>query len=209
MLTLVNLVIASKNPYWYNPVIHNFGNTGTLGTIHALSTPLFTKLIDKSAYKGINVRKQIYETFEGDVLDMCCGTGFSTKPGGLGIDTSHEMLRFSNLFNPGSIYKFGNAETYGKDLEFDTVSCMFAFHEIPTEGQLSIIENCIRVARKKVVIVDISTEYKPSKLMLSGEPYIKNYLSEIDSTLSNFNKTSTIKGHVDMWIYEKSEKNFE
>lgn len=207
MLNFITIVLSLKIPYWYNPNIHNFGNTGNLGTIHALSTPLFTKIIDNTAYKGIDIRKCIYDTFDGDVLDMCCGTGFSTKPGSLGVDTSLEMIRFSNLFNPGSVYKFGNAETYGKDLEFDIVSCMFAFHEIPKEGHLSVIENCKRVARKKIVIVDISTDYKPSRLMLSGEPYIKDYLADIDSTLCDFNKTNVIKGHIDMWVYEKSEKN--
>ena len=207
MLNFITIVLSLKIPYWYNPNIHNFGNTGILGTIHALSTPLFTKIIDNTAYKGVDIRKQIYDTLEGDVLDICCGTGFSTKPDSTGIDTSCEMIRFSNLFNPGSVYKFGNAETYGKDLEFDIVSCMFAFHEIPKEGHLSVIENCKRVARKKIVIVDISTDYKPSRLMLSGEPYIKDYLDDIDSTLCDFNKTNIIKGHIDMWVYEKSEKN--
>jgi SAM-dependent methyltransferase len=203
MLNLITIVISLKTPYWYNPHIHNLGNTGILGNIHALSTPCFTKLIDIKAYKGINIRKQIYDTFDGDVLDMCCGTGFSTKPGNTGIDTSHEMLRFSNLFNPYSVYKFGNAETYGKDSEFDIVSCMFGFHEFPKEGHVKIVENCKRVARKKIVIVDISTDYKPSRLMLTGEPYIKDYLAEIDSTLHDFNKTIVIEGHVDMWTYEK------
>ena len=208
MLNLITIVISLKTPYWCNPHIHNLGNTGILGNIHALSTPYFTKLIDIKAYKGINIRKQIYDTFEGDVLDMCCGTGFSTKPGNTGIDTSHEMLRFSNLFNPGSVYKFGNAETYGKDSEFDIVSCMFGFHEFSKEGHIKIVENCKRVARKKIVIVDISTDYKPSRLMLSGEPYIKDYLAEIDSTLHDFNKTIVIEGHVDMWVYEKNCNKF-
>lgn len=198
MLNFIVVVISLKTPYWYNPHIHNLGNTGFLGNIHALLTPYFTKLIDNSAYKGIDIRKRIYNTFEGDVLDICCGTGFSTKPGNTGIDTSHEMLRFSNLFNPGSVYKFGNAETYGKDSEFNIVSCMFGFHEFPKEGHIKIVENCKRVAIKKIVIVDISTDYKPSRLMLSGEPYIKDYLAEIDSTLCDFNKTNLIEGHVDI-----------
>ena len=63
------------------------------------------------------MRKEIYDTLEGDVLDICCGTGFSTKPGNVGVDTSLEMLKFTNIFNPGCNYLFGNAEKYGDDNE--------------------------------------------------------------------------------------------
>ena len=31
----VNLVLALKPPYYYNPHIHNFGNVGLGGRIHA------------------------------------------------------------------------------------------------------------------------------------------------------------------------------
>lgn len=203
MFQLLN-VIYSVIPYWYNPDIHNMGNIGFSGKMHAITTPLFTKLIDKIAYEGVDIRKQIYDTLEGDVLDICCGTGFSTKPGSIGIDTSREMLKYANLYNPGSSYIFGNAETFGKTNQFDTVSCMFAFHEIPKEGHIAIIENCIRVARKKVIIVDISTTYNPSELMLSGEPYIKDYINDVDATLYDFEKKSIIEKHVDMWVYQKS-----
>ena len=81
--TLIVILGFSKLPYWYNSQIHNMGNTGNLGNIHAISSPFITKLIDNKAYSGRNVRKEIYETFEGDVVDLCCGTGFSTKPGQL------------------------------------------------------------------------------------------------------------------------------
>ena len=160
---------------------------------------------------------------------MCCGTGFSTKPGNTGIDTSLEMLRFSKIFNPGSEYTYGNAETYGKDDEFDVVSIMFAFHEMPTSAHEKIIRNAIRVARKKVVVVDISKDYNPTKAMLHGEPYLLNYLDKFEDTiertpfkyplyyktrskLDGVNKTNLVKGHVDMWEYtmkdnEDNEEN--
>lgn len=205
MINILLFCISFSNiPYWYNSKIHNMGNIGVLGNVHAVSSPFITKLIDYKAYDGRNVRKEIYETFEGNVLDLCCGTGFSTKPGHTGIDTSLEMLRFTNVFNPGSKYLFGNAEKYGKDKEFDTVSCMFAFHEIPTSGHLKIINNALRVAKKEVIIVDISTDYKPSDLMLSGEPYINDYLKKIDSVMYNygFTKTIFIRNHVDIWKLE-------
>ena len=214
----ISMIISPNVPYWNNRNIHNLGNTGALGNLHAMTAPIMTKFIDRAAYGGRNIREEVYNTFEGDVLDMCCGTGFSTKPGSTGIDTSLEMLRFSKIFNPGSEYLYGNAERFGKDDEFDVVSIMFAFHEMPTSAHQKIIRNAIRVARKKVVVVDISKDYKPSRGMLAGEPYLLNYLDNFEKTiertpfeyplyyktrnkLDGVNKTTLVENHVDMWEY--------
>lgn len=211
-------------PYWNNKNIHNLGNTGALGNLHAMTAPLMTRFIDRTVYGGRNVREEVYNSLDGSVLDMCCGTGFSTKPGSVGIDTSLEMLRFSKLFNPGSDYRYGNAETFGSNEEFDTVSIMFSFHEMPMDAHRNIIRNAIRVARKKVVLVDISRDYKPTTAMLSGEPYLLNYLDTFQSTIDNiiwkeetdeafpifhllrWNKTTLVDKHVDMWEYNKPSK---
>lgn len=194
--------LGMSNPYYYNNCIHNMGNVGPMGFIHAALAPTFTKIIDKKAYNGRNVREEIYNDIDSNsVVDLCCGVGYSTKPGTTGIDTSMEMLKFANFYNPGRQYLFGNAEDYGKEDQFDVVTCMFAFHEMPNYGHRQIIDNAIRISKKKVIIVDISTNYKPSKLMLAGEPYILNYLDTIDGLLSEFNKTVMIENHVDVWTY--------
>lgn len=213
-----------NTPYWNNKKIHNLGNTGVLGNLHAMTAPLMTKFIDRAAYGGRNVREEVYNSLDGRVLDMCCGTGFSTKPGSVGIDTSLEMLRFSKLFNPGSEYCYGNAETFGSNEEFDTVSIMFSCHEMPSHAHVNIIRNAIRIARKKVVIIDISHDYKPSSNMVSGEPYLLDYLESFQKTMDNivwkeetyasfpifhiprWNKTTLVDKHVDMWEYNKPSK---
>ena len=202
MLTILNLFLGMSTPYYYNACIHNMGNIGPMGVIHAVLAPTFTKIIDKKAYNGRNVREEIYSDIDSNsVVDLCCGVGYSTKPGTIGIDTSTEMLKFANFYNPGRQYLFGNAEDYGKEDQFDVVTCMFAFHEMPNHGHRKIIENALRISKKKVIIVDISTNYKPSRLMLAGEPYILNYLDTIDGLLSEFNKTVMIENHVDVWTY--------
>ena len=203
---IINLF--SFNNYWYHPKIHNLGNTGVLGNIHALASPVITKFIDENAYYGLDVRKQVFDNVDGSVLDLCCGTGFSTKPGNTGVDTSLPMLRCANLFNPGSNYIFGNSETFGDTNSYDVVTCMFALHEIPGEGHINIINNAIRISKKKIIFVDISTNYKPSKPMLSGEPYVIDYINDIDSLFDrySFSKEILIKGHVDMWTYTKHHK---
>lgn len=190
-----------NKPYYFNNNIHNIGNIGFGGILHASLAPLFTKAIDYKAYYNINIRKKIYQNINGDILDLCCGTGYSTKPGSTAIDTSKQMIQFAKIYNPHSNYIVANAENYGNDNQFDVVTCMFAFHEMPNYAHKLIIDNSIRIAKKKIIIVDLSTNYTPSKFMLSGEPYVLNYIDTIDSILYNFNKTVLIENHVDMWEY--------
>jgi SAM-dependent methyltransferase len=223
------IMYSSINFNMNNKKIHTLRNTGASGNLHAMRAP-FT--VHMKQYKvdfastvpssdGKNIRKEVYDCLDGSVLDMCCGTGFSTKPGSVGIDTSLEMLRFSKLFNPGSEYCYGNAETFGSNEEFDTVSIMFSCHEMPSHAHLNIIRNAIRVARKKVVIVDISPDYHPTTAMLSGEPYLLDYLNTFQKTMDNivwkeetgtafpifhlprWNKTTLVDTYVDMWEYNK------
>lgn len=202
MFSNILSVLAMTTPYYYNSCIHNMGNVGPMGVLHAALAPAFTKVIDKKAYNGRNIRKEVYNSIESkSIVDLCCGVGYSTKPGMIGVDTSTEMLKFANFYNPGRQYLFGNAEDFGEDNQFDVVTCMFAFHEMPNSGHRKIIDNAIRISTKQVIIVDISTNYKPSKLMLAGEPYILNYMETIDGLLENFNKTILIDNHVDCWTF--------
>jgi hypothetical protein len=78
---------------------------------------------------------------------------------------------------------------------------MFALHEVPLRAQVKIIKNGIKNAKYKFIIVDISTNYKPSKLMVTGEPYLLDYLVNIDKILSSFNKTIFIENQIDIWEY--------
>jgi ubiquinone/menaquinone biosynthesis C-methylase UbiE len=193
-------VYSLSVPYYYNPNIHNFGNIGFGGKIHAELAPLFTKLIDKTAYDGRDVRSEILKTYKNKkIIDLCCGSGLSTLENNLGIDTSNEMLNIARRYNKKSNFKYGNAENFGNNKEFDIVTCFFSFHEMPNYAHLNIINNCKRIAKEEIIIVDISTNYKPSSIMLSGEPYLLNYLNTIDNILSEFNKTIYIENHVNIW----------
>lgn len=64
------------------------------------------------------------------VLDLCCGTGYSSAPSGgrtvVGVDTSPAMLRMARFLHPGASFEQGNAESFGEDNAFDVVSVMFA-----------------------------------------------------------------------------------
>tara|TARA_Y100000591_G_scaffold332494_1_gene370030 strand:+ start:604 stop:1245 length:642 start_codon:yes stop_codon:yes gene_type:complete len=209
-IIILGLSFSIKRPYYYDRRIHNLGNIGFPGMIHAESALLSTRIIDKLRYNNTNIRKEIMKEYKNDnVLDLCCGIGVSTMNNNIGIDTSPEMLKVARRINreqnTNKRFCFANAENYKPKQDFDVVSCMFAFHEMPLYGQNRIIENALKIAKREVIIVDIASDYEPKEIMLSGEPYLLDYMSTIDNTLSCFNKTVYIDKHVNIWKYKYSE----
>tara|TARA_B100001093_G_scaffold470092_1_gene491319 strand:- start:2792 stop:3427 length:636 start_codon:yes stop_codon:yes gene_type:complete len=196
--------LSLNTPYYFDKNIHNFGNIGFGGFIHSNLAPLATKYIDNIRYNGINIRKEIMTKYKDkSILDLCCGTGMSTMPYSTGIDTSKEMINVARNYNKHKHSKFyiANAENYTpeSDKSFDIVSCMFALHEMPRSAQIKVIQNAINIANKEVVIVDISPDYTPSNLMLSGEPYLPEYLKNIEFILKDFEYNNYINNHVSVW----------
>ena len=66
------------------------------------------------------------------------------------------------------------------------------------EGEVSsFFENTI------AILVDISPNYKPSEVMLSGEPYLINYLKNFDKFMEKeeFRNIELINNHVRIWYY--------
>ena len=208
MINMFISYLAVNVPYYYDRRIHNLGNIGFSGMIHAESALLSTRIIDRLQYNGVNIRKEIMKEYKNDkILDLCCGVGVSTIDNNIGIDTSPEMLKVARRINKeqntNKQFVIANAENYKPKEEIDVVSCIFAFHEMPLYGQNRIIENALKIAKREVIIVDIASNYKPKEIMLSGEPYLLDYISTIDNTLSCFNKTVYIDKHVNVWKYKK------
>lgn len=193
-------------PYWKNPSIHNIGN----GRLHAAIAPFATKLIDCLSYKGMDIRAQIIDEIQqqyenehengGGVtwVDFCCGVGFSTPENSVGIDASPHMINAARRNHKSKIFEVENAETYGQDEQYDIVSIFFALHEIPHDARMRVIQNAERVARKKVILCDISPNKNPSRIMLSGEPYLLEYQKNIVHELKAFGATvhERIPNHV-------------
>ena len=61
---MIFLCTATSLKYPYDPRIHNFGNIGIGGKIHAMLARPVTRLIDHVAYDGINVRDKIVNNLE-------------------------------------------------------------------------------------------------------------------------------------------------
>lgn len=209
--------------YPFNPNIHNLGNTGFSGAIHAEFAPIFNKIIDIKVYNGRNIRQEIIDKLENKdtnnlnndpnnkpknkILDLCCGIGISTAQ--YGIDASPQMINKAKRHFPNKKFIVENAENIWKSnhldffLDIDIVTCMFAFHEMPEYAHEKIINNSLRLVSKEVLIVDLSPEYKSSKLMRDGEPYLLDYQKTIEKTMDkySFKRTDYIPNHVTTWKY--------
>jgi ubiquinone/menaquinone biosynthesis C-methylase UbiE len=220
MYKLILLILASKiksirakPKYYYDPRIHNFGNIGLGGKSHAILAPYATKLIDNKCYNSVNIRQQILSNYNQDfynnyerlpkLIDLCCGTGASTLTNQLGIDTSEAMIEQAQKIHNNSRFIKGNAENYGTSEEFDTATIMFAFHEMPNYAHHKIIKNAKKITTQDIIIIDIDPNYSPSRLMLSGEPYLLNYKATIQELLTQhqFTYLEYIPNHVGLWIY--------
>lgn len=195
--------------YWNHPHIHGLGNTGWGGSVHAWMAPMVTKMIDHIAYDGMDARAIIHRKLRSEMnwatsADLCCGTGISTPPYGIGVDTSEDMIGIASKrilceSTEKKRFRVGNAESWGTDNQFELVTCMFSFHEMPAEGRKKVIQNMMRIASKKAVIVDIDPSYVPSKEMLSGEPYVLDYLTHIIHELDDWDDMCLIENHVRLW----------
>jgi len=217
--------IKIPTKYYYNSRIHNFGNVGLGGRIHSLLAPYATTMIDNKCYNSVNIRQLILSKYNQDfyktheklpkIIDLCCGTGTSTAINQLGIDTSEPMISQANTntntnTNTRTHTKFiiGNAENYGQEDEFDTATLMFAFHEMPNYAHHKIIKNAKKITKHDIIIVDINPNYSPSKLMLSGEPYLLNYKTTIQELLTQhkFKYLEYIPNHVGLWYFSHNQE---
>jgi trans-aconitate methyltransferase len=205
--------------YPYDPRIHNFGNVGLGGKIHANLARPITKIIDHAAYDGEDVRTQIVNTLKCDaktISDWCCGTGMSTdalrskfkNAAIVAVDTSQEMLEVAKKFSDAT-FILGDVENVRLSIPADLITIFFAFHEIPQHGRLKILKNARDNLAEggKLLVVDIDMDYTPSKMMLSGEPYVMDYLANVREDFKmvfpSVKENVIVPGHVCQWIMPK------
>ena len=194
MVAFLTLVAATTPSfvYWQDPRIHSLGN----GVVHASFARVATTVIDYLSYGGRPIRKQVlaqYVPRSHTVIDLCCGTGTSTRYDAIGVDTSAPMLTEARWRRgPLGMFVLGNAETYGDTNECDTVTIFFSLHEQPRDARMRVITNALRLARKQVVCCDISPNKSPSRATLSGEPYLLEYQRNILEDLDNLAVHTTV-----------------
>jgi ubiquinone/menaquinone biosynthesis C-methylase UbiE len=92
------------------------------------------------------------------VLDLGCGTGFflaeldQKRPGAVGLDISHAMLRVSEQYVPGARLVTADAEKLPfRERSFDAIFCKGSLHH--TRDHIAFLENCRRALAKDGVLI--------------------------------------------------------
>jgi len=149
-------VDPGPHKYWFNPIIHTFGNTGILGGLHAAVAPFFTKVIDISAYDGKPVREAIARDLRrlvgkpnARVADLCCGVGISTRAvqaafadaeAVVGVDTSPEMVEFARMIRAQETLFTQFARVLGGAFEIGSRAVEDITKRIPTAYKIANAE---------------------------------------------------------------------
>lgn len=106
-----------------------------------------------------------------------------------------------------------NAEdTKLPEKSFDLVTVMWAFHEAPMKGRDKILMEARRLLAPggTLAVVDISTDYVPSKTMLKGEPFVQEYQQNIHRQLEHLKGfygaeyRTIVPNHLGMWTLKRS-----
>ena len=113
-------------------------------------------------------------------------------------------------------YIRGNAErVIASRGQFDIVTIMYAFHEIPKIARYRILRETRRLLKPGgiLAVVDIHPrDYTPSPTMLAGEPYVIEYQNNIEKqmgSIQGFRDASCIDivpEHVTMWVLKRCHR---
>jgi SAM-dependent methyltransferase len=217
----------------FHPKIHGYGNIGTRGRWHAAGAPAFTKFLDNFVYSGRNVRREISSQiwqraklkFQNPknalVLDIGCSVGMFTEcldevgfQKIVAMDTSPDMLERAAKRLPRNINLLcGNACHHIPPSDIIVIS--FVMHELPACARKDILRQAHKSLNKNgfMVIVDIERTYMPKQIMLTGEPFIYDYLEHFNDEINNslyFNTTQQpwLDGHVDSWWSEPHKSTY-
>lgn len=206
----------------FHPRIHNMGNVGWGGKIHAFAARFATHVIDEKAYNGVNMRELLAEemanTFleDSNILEIGCGVGTLTEhlskhfKNLVAMDTSQEMIREAKIYLPKVDFRCDNgANAHSYDVDIAIASMLV--HELPKNAHLDLMDAMQKSILKKngeVWIVDIHPLYEPSFLMKMGEPFVLSYLKEFEDTVQEFcsennmdcNRADIIPEHVRLWV---------
>ena len=195
----------------YHPRMHSLGNVGLTGHMHATIAPRATKLIDMGAYRGRDMRSDVVAQLPNAsrVLEVGCGVGMMTRhlvaryDTVVALDTSPCFVEAARRRVPDASVHIANGVDAPSFGQFDLVVACMLFHEVPSRAHAELWK-AMRDATAPggcAWIIDIDTSYRPSAAMEYGEPYLHEYLRDVDRILAPSSQTMAfIPGHVRLWF---------
>ena len=225
-LAVASLALYHARNAPFHPGIHNLGNVGCRGRVHASGARFATSMIDRFAYGGRNVRREVagwmaacYPPNATAVVDWGCGVGTFTHELARraafaqvqGIDTSEEMLAQARADVPNVRFDRANVVDAHR-LGAAPGTCVslvgFVAHEMPRSAHRRLVRSLCRASAGDLWVVDIDPHYEPTAAFLSGEPFVEAYFAQFDQTLREearragryLHEYAVLPGHVKAWI---------
>ena len=194
--------------------------------MHAWTAWAFTAAIDQFAYKNVNMRHEIAKRVQARerrrrrrqehlrVVDIGCGAGTLTyelaRTGSIdvvGVDTSHEMISVARTIVRHPHVRFEVCNGIDVVGDYDVAIVCMVMHELPPLANAQLLCH-LRRSCAQVWVVDIAPTYVPSETMLSGEPYLLEYLHTIETIVRMQGREACVStddvvpGHVRLWKIE-------
>jgi len=159
----------------------------------------------------VNIRKFVID-LQGKnkrILDIGCGEGDSTSYGNgcLGIDNDSDAIDDAMKKYPNKNFRLGVITSWKPEKKYDITTSMFYLHNLDASKRKNIINVAKNCATERVVILDVSPNYKPCDELVKEKPHLLDFIKNSQKELSDFTEHTMIEDNISMWTYDIKKKN--
>lgn len=159
----------------------------------------------------VNIRKFVID-LQGKnkrILDIGCGVGDSTSDGKgcLGIDNDRDALVNAMKKYPDKNFRLGVITSWKPEQKYDITTSMFYLHNLDASKRKNIINVAKNCATERVVILDVSPDFKPCGELIKEKPYLLDFIENSREELSDFTEHTMVEDNISMWTYDIKKKN--